>query len=99
MAGVGPRSISINCNVILLSGDEEVPAPWCTVCREMLDLHQPDVDQPNRFLATCGNCGAWHLLEQPEAGGRSFLARLPELPELMRAVRPPAARDPRRKSG
>jgi len=99
MAGRGHRTISINCNVILISGEEDVPAPSCTVCREILDLHQPEIDRPDRFLATCGNCGAWHLLEQPEAGDHAYLARLPDLPELLQADRRTGIRRPRAQSG
>lgn len=98
MASVKPRTISTNWNMLLISGNVDAPAPWCTVCREILEIHQPDIDRPDRFLATCANCGAWHLFEQPEDGARSLLAKLPEFSELLRPEKPAALPRPRAKS-
>jgi hypothetical protein len=34
----------------------------CPGCRSDLNLHQPDVELPDRLLATCRACRAWFLV-------------------------------------
>jgi C4-type Zn-finger protein len=36
-------------------------SPQCPSCDETLILHQPDVELPDRLLATCENCKSWFL--------------------------------------
>lgn len=101
MAGVIPRTITTTTswNVLLIPSKTRTAEPGCTVCHQPLDLHQPDVEQPDRLLATCGNCGAWHLLQQPDHGKKSLLARLPDFPELLLQETSSTIRRPRVKSG
>jgi len=35
----------------------------CLACGELLSIHQPDVNAPERLLGTCDACGAWHLVD------------------------------------
>jgi hypothetical protein len=35
----------------------------CPRCRQSLELHQPDVELPDRLLGTCFHCRTWALLE------------------------------------
>ena len=35
----------------------------CTGCGEVLDLHQPDVEQPDRLLGICPECRTWFLID------------------------------------
>ncbi len=35
----------------------------CPHCDEDLEVHQPDVDLPDRLLAVCRCCKAWFLAE------------------------------------
>lgn len=52
----------------------------CGCCSEPLELHQPDVDRPDRLLGTCPECGAWFLID-PET---QTLIALPDLPAARR---------------
>jgi hypothetical protein len=52
--------ISIN------TGPEEPTS--CPRCREMLDLSQPDPEDPDRLIGTCSGCGSWFLIEQSQEG-------------------------------
>jgi hypothetical protein len=47
----------------------------CAQCQTVLDLHQPDPEQPDRLLGTCPDCGTWHLMD-PQAG---VMYRVPDL--------------------
>lgn len=39
----------------------------CLRCGGSLEIHQPDASMPERMLATCESCKAWHLIEcEPE---------------------------------
>ncbi len=35
---------------------------WCEDCDCPVDIHQPDVERPQRLLGTCPECGTWYLL-------------------------------------
>jgi len=35
----------------------------CLHCGASLEIHQPDASMPERMLATCESCKAWHLIE------------------------------------
>lgn len=35
----------------------------CPGCGSALDLHQPQPSRPDRFLATCDDCGAWLIFD------------------------------------
>ncbi|GAC1447453.1 MAG: hypothetical protein NVSMB9_29620 [Isosphaeraceae bacterium] len=35
----------------------------CACCQCPLDRHQPDAEQPDRQLGTCGDCGTWFLID------------------------------------
>jgi hypothetical protein len=54
----------------------------CRGCRSPLDIHQPNPNQPDHFLATCANCGRWYRVESRGKGGRITLLQLPDLSEL-----------------
>jgi hypothetical protein len=38
----------------------------CPACGEILDIQQPNPDDPDRLLAICCNCGAWHIVDPSE---------------------------------
>ena len=48
--------------------------PLCLACGELLSIHQPDADCPERLLGTCDACGSWHILDC----GRSTTMLLPD---------------------
>jgi hypothetical protein len=59
---------------------EQLTEMACWGCREMLDLHQPDPNQPDRFLSTCPGCGRWYWVV-PKVGEEGFvMLDLPEGP-------------------
>ncbi|MCA1685243.1 MAG: hypothetical protein LC745_04540, partial [Planctomycetia bacterium] len=35
----------------------------CARCHAPLERHQPDEEQPERLLGTCGGCGTWYLVD------------------------------------
>ena len=35
----------------------------CPECRGDLDIHQPDVELPDRLLMTCDRCKAWFIAD------------------------------------
>jgi hypothetical protein len=39
----------------------------CPDCGSFLALHSPDIEMPERMLATCDDCKAWYLMDL--AGG------------------------------
>lgn len=53
----------------------------CWECGSRLLLSQPDSEEPHRFLGTCGDCGQWYLIEQPEMASQLFMIELPQLTE------------------
>jgi hypothetical protein len=50
----------------------------CLLCGSALDIHQPDAVLPDRLLATCEMCQAWHLLECAPDGEPALLILLPD---------------------
>lgn len=69
-------------SVILTIGAVDDSAS-CFSCGEKADLHQPDLDAPERLIATCSRCGAWALLVEPPGGGKTLLLPLPDGAELL----------------
>lgn len=49
----------------------------CHACQSELDLHQPDVTDPDRLLGICGGCGAWSLIQIASSGGSAQVVELP----------------------
>ena len=47
----------------------------CPTCRTPLELHQPDIEQPDRLLGICRNCHGWALV-QSEPDGSSHITPL-----------------------
>jgi hypothetical protein len=54
----------------------ELAGTCCANCGAMLTLHQPIVEQADRFLGTCDECKAWYVSSRRPVG----LVRIP-LPE------------------
>jgi hypothetical protein len=64
-------------------------ATWvcCLNCRAPLDLYQPDAQEPQRFVGTCGACGRWYLLDWDPLGAEGLMLLLPTEEELRRTLR------------
>ena len=54
----------------------------CRKCRTPLDIHQPDPNQPDKFLGTCSGCGCWYRVEAKLSEARATVMQLPELSEV-----------------
>jgi hypothetical protein len=35
----------------------------CACCQGILEVHQPDLERPDRLLGTCAECGSWFLID------------------------------------
>jgi hypothetical protein len=71
-AGTGLATSLIPFEPIHLGAIEGVE---CASCQGFVDVHQPDVDRPDRLLGACPECGAWYLIDH-EAG---VMLPLPDL--------------------
>jgi len=58
----------------------------CVDCKSGLDVHQPDMAQPERLLGTCEQCGAWYLLACRADRRDMVVMRLPEEAEIAEAA-------------
>lgn len=80
--------LSLELDARALSTNSRTRAMCCTTCREPLNLHQPDEENPSQLLATCDCCSQWFLLVEcePEWAGMLMI----ELPcaEKIRAMLP-----------
>ena len=50
----------------------------CLSCQKPLDIHQPDAGLPERMLATCPVCRAWHLIDCGPGPGDTVIVLLPD---------------------
>ena len=70
-------ALTLSCEAV----DDPLSDPTeasCLSCREPLEFHQPDLDQPDRLIATCGDCKRWYLVEQAEQWPQGLLVLLPD---------------------
>ena len=64
---------------------EEEPVAACSRCRQEMELHQPDINQPDRLLGICPDCGDWVMIDYESAS----LASVLELPRFVTVKRRP----------
>lgn len=57
----------------------------CLNCSVPLELHQPDANQPRRFVGTCAHCGRWYLLDWDPGDANGHMVLLPGADELRAA--------------
>ncbi len=63
-----PRTLLFPLAVSRPWTDAEAPnGTLCLVCGELLSLHQPEINSPERLLGTCDACGSWHLVDLDRA--------------------------------
>jgi hypothetical protein len=55
--------VTLDLAQISASWDTAPRVVGCPKCGRALDLHQPDMDLPDRNLGTCGDCKAWFLID------------------------------------
>jgi hypothetical protein len=57
-------SIQFALDVIKLAVDPSHPTEArCPACQELLTVHQPDVELPDRLLGVCPECRVWLLID------------------------------------
>ena len=88
-------SVKLRLKVVPHSADG-YPVFHCLCCRGSLELHQPDADLPERMLATCPGCHAWHIVTCP-AAAEHVIVVLPDPSSL--ASQAPDLTRPRRRKG
>ena len=50
-----------------------------------LEHHQPDAEEPQRFVGTCDACGRWYLLDWVPRTTEGLMLVLPSYEELQAA--------------
>jgi hypothetical protein len=65
-------------------------ATWvcCLNCGAPLELHQPEAEEPRRFVGTCDQCGRWYLLDWVPLSGEGLMVMLPTHEQLQTAIKP-----------
>jgi hypothetical protein len=65
-------------------------ATWvcCLGCGAPLELHQPDAEEPQRFVGTCQGCGRWYLLDWVPLTSEGLMLMLPSYEEMRAAFDP-----------
>ena len=64
-------------------------ATWvcCLNCNAPLAIHQPDAEEPGRFVGTCDGCGRWYLLDWIPRSAEGLMLMLPTYEELQATVK------------
>jgi uncharacterized protein YbaR (Trm112 family) len=67
----------------LLTDPDHLPAILCPDCQDLLTIHQPDIESPDRLLGVCPECRAWFLVEDTHG----IMVRLPDQDALREGYR------------
>jgi hypothetical protein len=82
---------------VTLSVTAVLPCPedatWvcCLNCGAPLEIHQPDAEEPQRFIGTCAGCGRWYLLDWVPRASEGLMLMLPTYEELQETFKSPDA--------
>jgi len=83
------RDVSVALRCEALAGDPHgLDAIACLRCGSLLEVHQPDAALPDRMVATCEACRAWHLLDRTPDAGPAVLVLLPDAAPFRAALGP-----------
>jgi hypothetical protein len=74
---MSPLSVALD-----LTRFDDLSRVRCSRCQSSLDLHQPDVERPERLLGMCEDCRSWFLMAIDEG----FMIRLPEDLHAIRSI-------------
>jgi hypothetical protein len=58
----------------------------CLACDGSLDLHQPDVQFPDRILGVCERCGNWYLINLLSGTDEALMVAIPDGQTLLNAL-------------
>jgi hypothetical protein len=87
----GPPSIRTVTIVVVTVPCEGLARMPCQSCQTALDLCQPDSNLPDRFLATCPECGEWFVVDtsdQVETARLTSLAPIANMDAKPVPIRP-----------
>jgi hypothetical protein len=58
----------------------------CLRCEGGLTLHQPEPQEPHRFLGTCPDCRAWHYIDCSPDGKEATIVLIPAIEPIRKEV-------------
>jgi hypothetical protein len=70
---------------------ERLSTMICRNCREPLDIHQPNSNQPDQFLGICSGCDCWFRIEVGAESSQARVIQLPEIGEVFPGAPSPAS--------
>jgi hypothetical protein len=77
MSGRAPKALAFSTPIDLAPGPPEFESDLaCAVCQTSLEIHQPDLDMPERLLGCCPSCRNWTLVDIG-CDGQKTLTALP----------------------
>lgn len=86
-AQTGTTSTTVGLLVRTITTEQDTRLLCCPDCSLLLNLIQPDENQPSRLLGTCDGCSNWFFLVELEADWRkTILVELPSGEALQQAV-------------
>ena len=62
----GPIPISFDLMTHAVSMSRDGNSLFCPECEVLLDLHQPDHNEPTQLLGVCASCNKWYFLVEIE---------------------------------
>lgn len=74
-----PRTIAPTLAAARFPGCSDGPTPAeCLGCGSTIEVHQPEVGEPDRLLGVCDWCGRWYLLDCFPEANEFIMVSLPE---------------------
>jgi hypothetical protein len=78
-----PVQISVS---VVAGGKDHAPPLTCSSCGSEMSIDQPNVDDPDRLLQTCDECGLWFMVDRDPQTGWLAITQLPEPRMIFRAM-------------
>jgi hypothetical protein len=94
-AQTGTMSTTVGLLIRTIITEQDARLLCCPDCKLLLNLIQPDENQPARLLGTCDACSRWFFLVELEADWRkTVMVEIPSgeaLQQALAEVKPPAS--------